>query len=278
MNTELYYILSLLEGVKPAHNQIIRVVYPGVLNRYESLFNKPTIHFDTLADHKSPKIAEKYECATACGCVLVLLCRKVKALPLQWHIKGKFLTFCIDSMMPLHAWVDIHMRSERTINWDDDIKAMNADVVIYCKAELLRVRSAVNRTTAILKVKRLMLLLQDSNHEGTKTEAMLVLEFMYHAENLCGENIPPQPFYPMEFKEKAQEENNHERDTYILLCRHYYTQIENPQILEMLISCGTDMWDEYGYSYPPFFSECGKPIKSRYKLFTCYIESYIKPK
>lgn len=278
MNTELQYILSLLEDVKPEKDQIIRVVYPGVLNKYESIYNKPTIHFDTLIDHKSIKIGEKYAEVTASGCVLVLLCRNVKAIPLQWNVKHKLLSFCEEVMMPFQSCIDIHMKTQQLINWNDDLDAMNADVVIFCKIQLGLVRSTISRTTAILKVKRLALLLQYSKHDGMKKEAMLVLEFMYNVEKLCGRKIPPQPFHPIELKQKLQEDNDSERDVYILLCRDYYVQIENPQVSHMLVSCGTDMWDEYGYSYPPFFSEFGKPVASRYKLFTTYIESYIKSK
>ena len=274
MNTEFSYLLSLLVKQYPGPRDlqtVFRIVYARALNKYEDQYKSPEISKYNISNFRDAKTIEKHASAAKEGSLLVILFRN--ATPVYLHWGDKVLRQVEDAMPPLGQWIGSIVSIHTDPYWESDLKALKKDPKDFLRSEHLSIRSVVYRTTAIDKVRRMMVLCREANDETLSGDATVVLKFMYDCNTLCGFKVPPKPWLPIELKEQCQAENDVERDLYVKLFRSSYDAVKLDEMKKMLISCATDMWDEYGYTYPQYFTNVGEPVENRYMLFVSFSES-----
>ena len=274
MNTEFTYLLSLLEKGYPGLREprvVFRVIYSRALNKYEDQYKLPTIVKHDSGDFQDAKTMEKHAAAVRESCTLVILFRCSTPVYLYWYPKR--LRQIEQSMPPLGQWIASIAHLHRDKHWNLDMEHLRKDARDFLLTEHRSIRNVPFRTTALDKLRRVMVLCQELDDETLKQDSMTILKFLYDCKTLCGFKIPPQLWYPLGIKEEAQIESDSERDLYVKMFRSSYDILKLEEMRKMLISCATDIWDDYGYCYPRYFSDPGKPVESRYILFMSFAES-----
>jgi hypothetical protein len=274
MNPELTDLESLLQKVHSGPFQpgtVFRVVYAKALSAYDPPDKPPVIDKHDIKDFPDAKTVQYYELACESQSCLVILFRKTVPVYLAW--KDHDLRVIGPTMLPFSQWLTYLKNIQNNHTWDVDLKALLKDPKDFLKTQHMSIRAELYRVAALDRVKRVLVLCQEVNDEVIKLDAMQVLKFAYDCGTLCQVKTPPKPWHPMEIKESLQIHNDSERDLYVKLFRTCYDSLKLEEIRKMLISYATDMWDEYGYSYPIHFADVGKPVSNRYALFVAFTES-----
>lgn len=272
MNVEIEHLTKLLIGFTIGEGQFIRILYPGVLNKFGDLYQPPTCELDSISRHKNVKIIEKYTQIDATGSVLVLVFRTAKPISFSWNPTTLELRRFDDKMMDFEDWIRLHLEIHKSRDFEAATQLIRKDYADFLKPTLKNLRSLIGVKLAVDRVERIMLLLLHVDEEVVVEEAKEVLKFIYLCDRNCDKNPRLFPWYSEASKMEAEIENDAERDKFVEWFTQAYNSVKIASISNLLISCGTDLWDHYGYKYPSFFTECGTPVQSRYKLFLSYIE------
>jgi hypothetical protein len=271
MNTEIAFLSKLMEGVKIKKGELVRILYSGVLNKYENLSNPPKISVDSMQNYHN--FDNKYAKIVEDNCIIVWLFRKSAQIWFSWNPETRELKRYDPPIPTLDEWIQKHIMMYRTIDWSVFMEEMRQQPEKHLTFALKGVRSTARRSDALYKVENNMLMAVHLSDENYVREAKLVLSFLFARETEFGRNPRNFLWYTIEQKASAEVENDQERDIFVTRFRKIYDDVKIECISNLLISVGTDLWDEFGYQYPPFFTECGKPVNSRYKTFLEYVES-----
>jgi hypothetical protein len=273
MQAEIKYLTKLLIGLKIEDRHFVRIIYSGVLNKYEGVFKPPQVQVMPIEESKT---IEKYSHFVPPDYVLVSLFRTAKCVAFSWNSVTAELRPCDTKILGFEDWLNVRTKIHQSAHWDYDMKLMRKDPLDFATWSLKSVRSLASVKLAIEKVEKVMLMLLHISDQGIDVEAKEVLRFVYNCERHCGQNPRNFAWYTPELKLEAESENDAERDRFVSMFRQTYDNVKITALSNLLISYGTDVWGEMGYAYPPFFSECGTPVQSRYKLFMSYIEFVTK--
>jgi len=274
MKAELGYIGDQLKTLKVEKNNLVRVLYPAVYNHHGPKFLPPKFLLDDMNLKQSANIQEMCNQIVASGNIPVFLFRTHMPIPLSWNVEKKELTYHELKKVELDDWLATLKKCVMHSEWTNDVRLLGKYFEDELHKKLTTARMVISKRVALDKVALAMIQLMEviNKEELEYRDARLVMEAYSTVFHTFGRNLREHCWYTEEQKESAIIENNAERDAFMQVLKPYYRRIKTDLIREFLVSVGTELFDEFTYVYPLDYHPPGTFVRSRYKLFSRYIE------